>query len=223
KLTCHHCGLELSNDFTLNKFSFLSQEELAFVECFLFFGGNLKGVQKQLHLSYPAAKKRLSQVQEHLGLKPEEEEKILEPTLKKLPLYRDESSTVRKIKEKLNRSGGIATLPLPKGEPFQIYYEDYGNGILATNLPHSRTLTWSAFDYAVTLLEKNGGKAAKGNAMKGKLGSAGLPLDSLEGYVAYHAYHIKKGESCLRTISSLSAILEWAGLCKNGYGYVELL
>ena len=224
KLTCHNCGLELSNDFTLNKFSFLSEEELAFVECFLRFGGNLKEVQKQLHLSYPAAKKRLYLINEHLGFNPEtKEKKTLDPILKHLPIYQDESRTIRAIKENLNNAGGIATISLSKGDSFQIYYEDYGNGILATNLPHNRTLTWKAFDCVITLLEKNGGKAPKGNAMKGKLGSLDLPLDSVEGYVAHYAYGIKKGESCLRTISSLAAILEWSGICKNGYGYVELL
>lgn len=224
KLSCHHCGLELSNDFILNKFSFLSEEELAFVECFLRFSGNLKEVQKQLHLSYPSAKKRLSLIQEHLLLNPETNtKKALDPTLKHLPIYQDESKIIHCIKERLNQSGGIATIPLSKGDTFQIYYEDYGNGILATNLPHNRTLTWKAFDCAVSLLKKSGGKAPKGNAMKGKLGSKDLPLDSIEGYVAFYAYGAKKGDSCLRMISSLSAILEWSGICKNGYGYLELL
>jgi hypothetical protein len=29
------------------------------------------------------------------------------------------------------------------------------------------------------------------------------------------------GESTIRTISALSAILEWAGVCENGYGYLR--
>lgn len=224
KLSCQHCGLELSNEFTLNKFSFLSNEELEFVELFIHYGGNLKEIQKELHLSYPAAKKKLAKVQQSLGLLEEKKENSpLDPSIKKLPLYQDESITIKMIKDKLNASGGIAAIPLPKGNFFQIYYEDFGNGIIATNLPHSRILTFKAFDCAIELLEKCGGRAMKGNAMKGKLGTISLPLDSVEGFVAFHAYGVKKGESCLRTISSLSAILEWAGICKNGYGYLELI
>lgn len=223
RLTCRHCGLELSNDFMLNKFSFLSEEELEFAELFIHYGGNLKAIQKQLHLSYPAAKKHLTKVQEKLDLRQEPTSaSVFEPVVHNLPVYEDETEAIKKIKEKLNAMGGIATLPLSKGSSFQIYYEDFGNGIHATNLPHSRVLTWSAFNCAVELLTKCQGQAVKGNAMKGKLGSAALPLDSVEGYVACHAYGAKTGDSCLRTISSLSAILAWADICVNGYGFLQL-
>lgn len=224
KLSCRSCGLELTNDFTLNKFTYLSNEELAFIELFLQESGNLKELQKQLKLSYPAARKQLEKIQKHLGLDtPKEKPVKIEPIIKQLPIYDDDSLPIRIIKEKLNESGGVATLTLPKGKTFQIYYEEFGSGICATNLPASRSLPWSAFWHAIDLLEHSGGKAPKGNAMQGKLGSAALPLDSVEGYVAYHSFHIKKGESCPRMISSLASILEWAELCRNGYGYLELL
>lgn len=224
RLTCHQCGLELSNDFALNKFSFLSDEDLAFVELFLFHSGNLKELQKELHLSYPAVKKRLSKIQLALGFSEAHAAKNpVEPVINHLPLYQDESQVVRKIKQKLNQCGGTATITLSKGEAFQVYYEDFGNGVHVSNLPHHRILTWKAFDSAIELLNKSNGRAAKGNAMKGRLGSNALPLTSIEGYVAFHAYNVKEGESCLRMISPLSAILEWCGVCKNGYGYLELL
>ena len=62
KLSCRGCGLELTNDFALNKFSYLSNDELAFIELFLQESGNLKEIQKQLKLSYPAAKKQLEKL-----------------------------------------------------------------------------------------------------------------------------------------------------------------
>lgn len=223
RLTCRHCGLELSKDFTLNKFSYLNETELEFLECFIKNSGNLKEVQKNLHLSYPFAKKKLLQVQKSLGLAPAcEEKEEPEHILARLPVYNDESSIVKHIKEKLNGLGGLASIPLSKGESFQIYYEEFGSGLYATNLPRNRILTWKAFDSAIELLVKNNGRAKKGNAMKGRLGSQALPFDSLEGYIAYSAYGAKEGDSCLRIISSVSAILEWSGLCTNGYGYVEL-
>ncbi|MFA9466710.1 MAG: DUF2089 domain-containing protein [Velocimicrobium sp.] len=223
KLTCHNCGLELSNDFTLNKFSFLSEDELEFVELFIHYGGSLKEIQRQLHLSYPSAKKRLVKAQEALGFHIEKNEtSSFEPVITNLAIYQNESSTIKSIKDKLNQSGGMAMVYLPKGDAFQIYYEEFGNGIYASNLPHQRILTWRAFDCVIQLLEKNNGTASKGNAMKGKLGSIYLPLNSVEGYVAFHAYGTKMGESCLRIISPLAAILEWAGICTNGYGYISL-
>lgn len=114
KLTCRHCGLELSNDFALNKFSFLTEEDLEFLELFIHYSGNLKEIQQQLHLSYPAAK-RLTRIQETLGLKQEEvSSNLFEPVINNLPIYHDETETVKKIKEKLNTLGGIATLPFTK-------------------------------------------------------------------------------------------------------------
>ncbi|MCR4956557.1 MAG: DUF2089 domain-containing protein [Lachnospiraceae bacterium] len=222
RLSCSHCGLELANTFRANPFSYLNEEDLHFVETFLKSNGNLKELQQELHLSYPAARKRLSSIKEQLGLLVENVSPVKEIILTKLPLYQDESKALRQIKKKLNEAGGLATISLPRGQDFQIYYEEYGNGICATNLPSNRVLTWKAFDCVMEVLNQNGGKAPKGNAMKAKLGEPGLTLDTVEGYVAFHAYGAKKGDSVLRTISSLSAILEWAGVCRNGYGFLKL-
>ena len=122
----------------------------------------------------------------------------------------------------MNQNNGLARIPLSRGSSFQIYYEEYGTGIHATNIPSNKVLIWQAFEDAIALLKKKGGRAIKGNAMKGKLGDRYLPLDSVEGYIAYHTFHVKKGETTLRFISALSSILEWSGYCKNGYGYIEL-
>lgn len=224
KLTCKHCGLELSNDFSLNKFNLLDNEDFYFLEKFLKYSGNLKELQQSLKISYPVAKKRLQKIQQALGyLEITKDEEHIEIILAELPIYKDESTTVKKIKNKLNESNGLATIKLPKGGSFKTYYEEYGNGIYATNIPHSKVLTWKAFDLATELMIKNGGSALKGQAMKSKLGEPGLTLDTIEGYVAHYAYGVKLGESTLRTISALSSILEWAGVCINGYGYLQLL
>lgn len=224
KLSCRNCGLELSNDFALNRFCFLSENDLAFIELFIQHNGNLKELQKQLNLSYPSVKKRLRSIQFSLGLSIEDEtSQQLEPAIKQLPIYKNDSLVLQKIKQKLNETEGIALLTLPKGKTFHLYYEEYGNGICATNLPAKRILYWSVFDDVITLLKQQGGKATKGNAMKGKLGSSELPLHSVEGYVAAHSYHAKEGDSCLRMISTISSILEWVGVCTNGYGYLELI
>lgn len=224
RLTCHHCGLELSNDFTLSKFNYLREDELNFIEMYLKCQGNLKNLQKQLKISYPAAKRQFENVLKSLGFSTMDENLSanIEVILSELPIYEDESEPVKAIKKRLNAHNGLSTLALPRGGSFQIYYDGFGNGIIASNIPASRVLTWKAFDAAVEVMKKNQGQAKKGQAMKAKLGEPDLTLDTIEGYVAHKAYGVKMGESTLRTISALSSILEWAGICNNGYGYLEL-
>lgn len=223
RLTCKHCGLELTNDFSLSKFNYLAYEDLHFIEYYLKCRGNLKELMQQLGLSYPAAKKRLDQVLERLGYSTAYSDTYnIEVIVETLPIYKDESLATKHIKAKLNESKGLAEIPLTNNKTFTIYYEEFGNGIYASNLPKGNLLTWKAFDCVLELLNKSGGKASKGNAMKSKLGEEHLTLDTVEGYVAHKAYGVAMGDSVLRRISALSSILEWCGLCKNGYGYLEL-
>lgn len=223
KLSCPTCGLELINDFELNRFDFLSETQLHFIETFIKCSGNLKETQKILHLSYPKIKKELEQVQLDLGLitrKPDLDH--IEVIVNTLPIYQDESEVVQLIKKKLNQANGFCTLPLTRNKTFSIYYEEFGNGIFATNLPKSRMLSWEVFNHAIKMLKEHDGQVLKGQAMKAKLGESALTLDTMEGYIAYHCYGIKIGESTIRTISALSSILEWTGICVNGYGWIQL-
>lgn len=235
RLSCSHCGLEISNHFSLSPFARLSQEQTAWIEKFIQYNGNRKEMQRHFHTSYAAVNQQLEKLKKSLNLTPPApvKENQLEPVIRELPVYKDDGILIRVIKQKLNAAGGIANIPLPRGKSFPIIYEEYGNGIQAGNLPKNRILTWIAFAaafqrlsdaaYAASRDFAKPGYVSKGNAMKGKLGSKELPIDSLEGYVALHAYGVQIGESCQRLIPSLAAILEWSGLCKNGYGYVELL
>lgn len=60
KLTCHNCETEISGDFRLSKFDYLSKTELAFVETFIIKQGNIKEIEKELNISYPTVKKNLN-------------------------------------------------------------------------------------------------------------------------------------------------------------------
>jgi hypothetical protein len=223
KLSCKHCGLELSNDFSLNKFNLLSEDDLYFMEMFLKYSGNLKELQKHLKISYPTARNHLKRIQQLLGYSsPSNQTDSTDTVLAELPIYQNESHTVQKIKRKLNNLHGCATIPLSRTGSFHIFYEDYGNGIYASNVPHNRILTWKAFDLAIEIITKSGGRAPKGKAMKARLGETELTLNTVEGYVAHYGYNVQIGESTLRIITALSSILAWADLCTNGYGYLEL-
>ena len=76
KLKCVSCKTEISGDFTLSKFNYLSKEHLYFIEVFIKNKGNIKQIEKELGISYPTVKKNLDEVIVHLGYEVSEEEKI---------------------------------------------------------------------------------------------------------------------------------------------------
>ena|SRR5690625_1416881 len=67
KLTCGQCNTTIENEFSLSKFAKLSKEQLHFVEVFLASRGNIKEVEKALHISYPTVRTKLNEVIERLG------------------------------------------------------------------------------------------------------------------------------------------------------------
>lgn len=69
KLKCDKCDTVIENDFRLNKFDYLSEQELDFVETFIRCRGNIKEVEKELKISYPTVRARLDEVIGRLGYK----------------------------------------------------------------------------------------------------------------------------------------------------------
>jgi len=126
---------------------------------------------------------------------------------------------VKKIKENF-KGERYAKIPLLKGKIFKA--ELVEKGIYVNNLGTVPMLPWTIFTETVNLLKKKGGRAIKGNAMNYKLGEKGLPIDSVEGYIAHKVYKKKYWESVFRRITPISAILDWAGVCKNEKGYLVL-
>lgn len=70
KLKCDKCDTVIENDFHLNKFDYLSEQELFFIETFISCRGTIKEVEKELKISYPTVRSRLDEVIEKLGCKP---------------------------------------------------------------------------------------------------------------------------------------------------------
>ena len=69
KLQCSHCHTEISGEFQLSKFNYLSKENLYFIELFIKNKGSIKKLEKELNISYPTVKKQLSEVITALGYK----------------------------------------------------------------------------------------------------------------------------------------------------------
>lgn len=129
---------------------------------------------------------------------------------------------VKVIKERLNSLGGKATVNLYKGGTFEIWYSDTENGVACNKIPLTGQLTWEVLVAAYELVIAKEGRVEKGNARAGKLGSARLPLDSLEGHIAHTVHGVQPGQSAFGPGFVICAILDWAGVCKNERGYLAI-
>ena len=67
KLHCSHCHTTIENEFELSKLASLSKEQLHFVEVFLTCRGNIKEVEKELGISYPTVRSKLTDIITSLG------------------------------------------------------------------------------------------------------------------------------------------------------------
>ncbi len=74
KLKCTNCKTEISGEFQLSKFNYLSKEDLYFIEVFIKNRGNIKQIEKELGISYPTVKRNLDEVIQSLGYQVEQED-----------------------------------------------------------------------------------------------------------------------------------------------------
>ena len=225
RLNCDNCELELNGDFPLSRFDYLSADELDFIESFLKVQGNFKTLQNEKCMSYPAVKKKFRDIMNHLNLSPliGDKNESLMTTADIRPVKESDSLVVKKIKEKLNAGGGQALIPLFSGDLCPITYDPKGKGLVSPKIPPLNQLTWEAFEAALEVVIRNGGKALKGKARSGaKLGSDDLPLDSVEGYIAHKVHGVQIGETAFGPGFVIAAVLDWADVCRNERGYLMI-
>lgn len=67
RLHCRNCDTGIEGHFTLGRLYTLTPEQLDFVEIFIRCEGKIKWVEKELNMSYPAVRARLSSVIEAMG------------------------------------------------------------------------------------------------------------------------------------------------------------
>jgi hypothetical protein len=70
--------------------------------------------------------------------------------------------------------------------------------------------------------KKNNYILLRGNALQNRLGSTGLSVDSIEGFIAKQFYQKRDNQSVDRRVSVIANILVASGLCKHGRGCLEL-
>jgi len=223
ELSCKKCELQLKGDFIFNKYSYLSKDELEFLEAFLIAEGSFKSIQEKLGITYFKAKASLADVLDKLGLKDKAEAEridiLMENRITHVNIKDDDHFVTKLIKEKLNESGGQAEIPLIQvGKKIIIGFDSDGSGLICDKIPVPKQLTWEVFIAAYDILVVNEGELYKGYARTGKLGSERLPIDSLEGYIAYAVHGVEKGGSAFSPGFAIAAILDWVGVLKNERG-----
>ena len=70
-------------------------------------------------------------------------------------------------------------------------------------------------------LKSNGGRAKKGTG-RAPLGSEKCGLDTISGVILHEYFGVAPGGSGFDPSFVVAAILEWAGIVKNGRGWLEL-
>ena len=77
---------------------------------------------------------------------------------------------------------------------------------------------YEVFDIICNLLERQGGRAEKGTGKGTRFGDAKCSENTVVGALAKEYFGAKEGDSVYDPVFVLAAILEWAGLAKNGRG-----
>lgn len=83
-LKCKECNTEISGDFELSPFDYLSKEQLNFALVFIKEQGNIKAIEKTLSISYPTVKKNLDDLCNALSVKAESDKPTREDVKKLL-------------------------------------------------------------------------------------------------------------------------------------------
>ena len=182
----------------------------------------MKDVQLEQQISYPTAKKRLEELLISLELSevPEKRERD-EVDMSNLNIDYTSKKASEIIKAKIKDNGGKVTVFTSRGFPCEICAEPDGTTFSSDKLPIKPNYEYEVFDEIVKCLREQGGRAKKGNGRNFKLGEKGCEKNTVVGAVAVSRGY-EEGQSVYDPVFVMAAILEWAGIAKNGRGYLEL-
>ena len=123
----------------------------------------------------------------------------------------NERSAINKIKLKFGEIEKIVLIPLPFGGFFSA--REIPEGIMVDNLGFYPFLPWTVFVEVINFLIRNNGRAEEGFSMSARIGDEGLSLETVEGHIAHVNYGKNVRDVIFWRVSSISAILVWAGVC----------
>lgn len=223
-LQCPDCGVELKNKFELSAFDRLSEEQYGFLVSFLKYRGNLKGLQEEMNISYPTAKKRLEELLVSLEIDQEETKPTEQEFVDMTRIYVDRESEKASeiVKAKLLDNGGRVTVHTATGLPCQVWMNPDGRTFSSDKLPIKPAFEYRVFDAITDLLISQGGRARKGNGRFYKLGESQCDHTTVVGAVAIQR-GAKPGDSVYDPVFVLAAILQWAGIANNERGELVMI
>lgn len=82
-LRCEECETEVTGEFTLSPFDYLTKEQIEFALVFIQNEGNIKGIEKSLNISYPTVKKNIDDLVKALGFTVSEETNVSRDEIKR--------------------------------------------------------------------------------------------------------------------------------------------
>jgi hypothetical protein len=138
-------------------------------------------------------------------------------------MFLTENDAIKKIKQLFENHGGTFVYINHAGT--EVTCSLIGNGITVDCLGDARYnefLPLGVFWHAVHIMLINGGVATRGKAMNHRLGTEGLPFNSIEGHVASVIYGKQRDDNVLQRISPIAHILIAAGVCVEQQGDMEL-
>ncbi len=221
-LKCNECGMELKSEFPISAFDKLQKDDYDFLISFLKFRGNLKYVQEEFGINYNNAKKRLDSLLQALEIEStqtNEQREVIDVFNWNVNQNSGKASDI--VKAKLKEFGGTVTVLSLSANAYKIWANADGSSFGCDKL-QSNHYPFEIFDIVVDFLEKNGGKAKKGNAHK-KLGEPDCDCTTVAGAIGYEYFKKKNGDSISDPVHIIAAVLEWAGIACNKRGYIELV
>lgn len=193
-LHCPNCEMELHNDFQLNSFDLLTDEQADFLISFLRQRGNMSCVQRELGISYPTAKRKLDDLLSTLKLvdnNPQEGD-AEEFNMLNWSAPKDSNRASDIVKQKLIEHNGRAIVHTARGLPCEVKVAPDGISFLSNKLPCNPPYRYEVFDVIVDLLISQGGRARKGNGRNCKLGEPDCDETTVVGAIGYSYAHKKK-------------------------------
>ena len=223
RLSCSLCKAEYPIDEEFFPFEYLNAEQKLFLITFLKCGGSIKAMETELNISYPTVKKRYEELLVALGLK---EKNIIRKENIDMSIFGKINRNSKKasdiIKNKLYDNKGTTVISLPKGGTCYISIAEKGDAFVSDKLPN-QIVDFYVFDIIVEFLESVGGKAPKGLGRSDRVGYGKCGEETVMYQIATQYYDKKIGESTFDPLFVLAAMLEWAGIAENGWGYLRLL
>ena len=126
------------------------------------------------------------------------------------------------VKNKLYDNNGMVVIELPKGGICRVSISSNGDSFESDKLGN-QIIDFSVFDIIVDFLKSSGGKAPKGMGRNDRVGYGKCGKGTVMYQIATQYYGKKLGESTFDPLFVLAAMLEWAGIAENGWGYLRLL